>query len=95
MDIGNGVSSPRLYIGAYAFQPETGSGYVNGDELVERIQEVRELGLANLGGVMFWDGAWGILSEGQGNSGVGDGGSVTGEGTVGREGTFMRLVKDV
>lgn len=84
MDIGNGVSSPRLYVGAPAF-PAAGSGWVGGEEFSVLVAEVKESALVNLGGVMFWDGAYGELSARE------DG--VFGRTGVGR--SYMGLVKDV
>lgn len=84
LDIGNGVTSPRLYVGAPAF-PAAGSGWVGGQEFSGLMEEVREAGLDNLGGVMFWDGAYGVLSARE-------------DGVYGRTGwgrSYMELVKDV
>ena len=58
VDIGNGVSSPRLYVGAPAFQA-AGSGFVDGDEFGTIMDSIYTAGVANLGGAMFWDGAYG------------------------------------
>ena len=49
------------------------------------MEEVKEAGVGNLGGVMFWDGAYGVLSARE------DG--VYGRSGVGR--SYMGLVKDV
>lgn len=74
IDIGNGVTSPRLYVGAPSF-PAAGSGWVGGQQFSELMEEVKEAGVRNLGGVMFWDGAYGLLSAREdgvyGRSGVG------------------------
>ncbi|KAF7512573.1 hypothetical protein GJ744_000834 [Endocarpon pusillum] len=83
IDVGNGVTSPRIYVGAPAF-PAAGSGWVGGQQFSELMEGVKEVGLGNLGGVMFWDGAYGVLSARDdgvyGRSGVGE--------------SYMGLVKD-
>lgn len=84
IDTGNGVRSPRVYIGAPSF-PAGGSGWVGGELFTTLLTSVRSLRLNNLGGVMFWDGAYGVLSAGT------DG--VFGRSGVGR--SYMQLVKDV
>jgi chitinase len=78
---GNGVSGPRLFVGAPSF-PAAGSGWVGGEEFARVLGGVVGLGLGNLGGVMLWDAAYGALSGG------GDG-----NGSYGR--TYMGLAKDV
>lgn len=62
VNTGNGVSSPRLYVGAPAW-PGAGSGYVDADEFRSLLQSVKGAH-ANFGGVMFWDGAFGEESAG-------------------------------
>lgn len=84
VDTMNGVPSPRVYVGAPAF-PAAGSGWVEGEEFVRVLEGLRGLGLPNFGGVMLWDGAYGVLSARV------DG--VYGRTGVGR--SYMRLVKDV
>ena len=84
IDTYNGVNSPRLYVGAPAF-PAAGSGWVGGEEFSSLVAQVKGLRLPNLGGVMFWDGAYGVLSKSQ-------------DGAYGRTGvgrSYMGLVKDV
>ena len=84
VDAGNGVSSPRLLVGAPAFAA-AGSGFVDRAEFRTTMQSVEEKGVGNLGGVMLWDGAYGEESGGAGMNG--------GEGTD-RE-TYMQIAKDV
>ena len=61
-DIDNGVTAPMLYIGAPAF-PGGGSGFVgDGEELRSILGSVKDLGLPNLGGAMWWDGALEVQS---------------------------------
>ena len=62
VNTGNGVSSPRLYMGVPAW-PGAGSGYVDADGLQSLLQSVNGAH-ANFGGVMFWDGAFGEESAG-------------------------------
>jgi chitinase len=62
VDTGNGVSSPRLYMGVPAW-PGAGSGYVDANAFRSLLQNVNEVH-ANFGGVMFWDGAFGEQSAG-------------------------------
>ena len=62
VDIGNGISSPRLYVGAPAW-PGAGSGYVDADTFGSLLENVNGTH-ANFGGVMFWDGAFGEQSAG-------------------------------
>jgi len=57
IDIGNGVTSPRLYIGAPSF-PGAGSGYVDVGQFQSVLESVSGQ-FDDLGGVMFWDGAFG------------------------------------
>ena len=60
--INNGISSPRLYVGAPAFAG-AGSGFVgDGQQFRDILQQVNELQLPNLGGVMFWDGSYELRS---------------------------------
>lgn len=65
--VGNGVSSPRLYIGAPAFQGG-GSGYLPGAQFAGVIGKARGLGLGNFGGVMLWDGSEGELNKDTGGN---------------------------
>ena len=61
-NIGNGVTAPTLYIGAPAF-PGAGSGFVgDGEQLRSILESVKDLGLPNLGGAMWWDGALEVQS---------------------------------
>lgn len=85
VDTANGVSAPRVYVSAPSF-PAAGSGWVAGEKFSRMVGRVRgvEGELGNLGGVMFWDGAYGVLSARQ------DG--VYGRTGVGR--SYMRLVKE-
>ncbi|KKY22805.1 putative glycoside hydrolase family 18 protein [Phaeomoniella chlamydospora] len=57
--IDNGVSSPRLYIGAPAFYEAGKDAYTPAADLADLFDEVRDLGLANLGGGMLWNAEWG------------------------------------
>ncbi len=83
VDIGNGVTGPRVFVGAPAF-PAAGSGWMGGEQFLAVLRQVPGLRLANLGGVMFWDGAYGALS------GKMDG--VYGRTGLGR--TYMDLAKE-
>lgn len=57
VNIGNGVTAPKLFVGALAFAG--GSGFVdNGEELRSILEGVQALNLTNLGGVMWWDGSY-------------------------------------
>lgn len=62
IDVGNGVTSPRLYIGAPSFAG-AGSGYVDALGFQNVLESVNGAFL-NFGGVMFWDGAYGEESAG-------------------------------
>lgn len=84
IDTGNGVTSPRLYVGAPSF-PAAGSGWVGGELFVSLLGGARALGLKNLGGVMLWDGAYGSLSK--------EDDGMFGRSGVGR--SYMQLAKDV
>jgi chitinase len=67
INTGNGVSSPRLYMGVPAW-PGAGSRYVDANGLRGLLQSVNGAH-ANFGGVMFWDGAFGEESaESDGSS---------------------------
>ena len=66
VDVGNGNDGPKVYIGAPAF-PAAGSGYVRPDTFEQILQGVSSI--SNLGGVMFWDGAYGEVS-GPANTGT-------------------------
>ena len=73
VDINNGVTAPRLLIGAAASSDAaTAGGFVDVQGYKSILGRVKELGLGNLGGGMFWDGAWVELSKnGNGNGGEG------------------------
>ena len=79
VNIGNGVTSPRLYIGAPDFAA-AGSGFVDEQTFRGILGSVVGL-IGNLGGVMFWDGAFG---EESGSASGGPGNE-----------TYMQIVKDV
>lgn len=64
---GTGRGKPQLLIGVLATQ---GSGYVTVNQLKKVLEQVKGLGLGNLGGVMYWDGAYHELSKQQ-NGGTG------------------------
>jgi len=56
---GNNITYPRLLIGTRAFDPGASStGYVNITEYRAILEDVARLGLPNLAGAMFWDGAF-------------------------------------
>ena len=58
MDVANGVSDgPRLLIGVPAFAAG-GSGFVDVQAFRTVLGQVKGLGLGNLAGVTFWDGAY-------------------------------------
>ena len=57
MNINNGITSPRLLIGTPAFA-RAGSGYVDVPTYQGILQQVKSMGLGNLAGAMFWDGAY-------------------------------------
>lgn len=85
VDIGNGVTSPRLLIGAPAFA-NAGSGFVEGVQFEELVAQVKGTNLGGpfnesspLGGFMFWDGAYGEESANVDGVGV----------------SYMQIVKDV
>lgn len=80
VNIGNGVTAPRLFIGAPSFS-SAGSGYANASEFQNMLESVSEASFSNFGGVMFWDGAFGEES-------AATDGSSTNE-------TFMQIVKEV
>ena len=63
VNIGNGVSSPRLYIGAPSFEEAGPHAYTDPSDFGPLIQSVRELGLENLGGGMLWNGEWGLENK--------------------------------
>ena len=67
MNIGNGVTSPRVFIGALAFAGG-GSGFLDAGEFQELLYSTDGRG-PNFGGIMFWDGAYG--EETQETDGVG------------------------
>jgi chitinase len=58
IDVGNGVTSPRIFIGAPAFAA-AGSGYVDQDQFQTIMQSVPTTQITNLGGVRFWGAAYG------------------------------------
>lgn len=70
VDIGNGLTAPKLLIGTPAFAG-AGSGFVSVAEYQDILQQVWGLGLPNVAGAMFWDGAYEI------DSGGGDQGGTT------------------
>ena len=86
VDVGNGVTSPRLLIGAPAFA-NAGSGFVESvQQLKVLLAQVKSTNLGGhfdgpspLGGFMFWDGAYGEES-----------GNMDGAGA-----SYMQIVKDV
>ena len=85
VDIGNGVTSPRLLIGAPAFA-NAGSGFVEGVQFEELLAQVKGTNLGGrfnetspLGGFMFWDGAYGEESPNADDVGA----------------SYMQIVKDV
>ncbi|KAL8713313.1 MAG: hypothetical protein Q9220_002512 [cf. Caloplaca sp. 1 TL-2023] len=51
-----GKGGPRLYIGAPGCSACAGSGYLGGDAMKGVVESAKQAGLANLGGVMLWDG---------------------------------------
>ncbi len=73
VDTGNGLTSPRLLIGAAANAAAAGAGgFVHVETYKEILGRAKGLGLGTLGGGMFWDGAWVELSKGgSGNAGEG------------------------
>ena len=64
-NIGNGLTAPKLLIGAAA-SSAAGSGYVDVPTYKGILEGVKALGLGNVGGGMFWDGAYVQLSKGSG-----------------------------
>jgi chitinase len=85
VDIGNGVSSPRVLVGAPAFA-NAGSGFVEGPAFEEIVAQVKGANLGGpfneaspLGGFMFWDGAYGEESVNVDEVGV----------------SYMQIVKDI
>jgi chitinase len=85
MDIGNGVSSPRVLVGSPAFS-NTGSGFVEGPAFEQIVAQVKGANLGGqsneaspLGGFMFWDGAYGEESASVDEAGV----------------SYMQIVKDI
>ena len=80
VDVGNGVSDgPRLLVGVPAFTAG-GSGFVDVAGFRSVLGEVKGLGLGNVAGVTFWDGAY----EEESGSGGGGGGE-----------TYASAVKEV
>ena len=84
VDIGNGVSSPRLLVGSPAFT-DAGSGFVEGNQFEDIVAQVKNASLGGrfnqaspLGGFMFWDGAYG--EESTNVDGMGE--------------SYMQIVKD-
>ena len=58
-NVGNGVSAPRLLIGAPADPAAaTAGGCVDQSMWRTLLQQVKGLGLSNLGGAMYWDGSY-------------------------------------
>jgi chitinase len=86
VDIGNGVTSPRLLIGAPAFA-NAGSGFIESVQQFEALlAQIKSANLGGpfdgpspLGGFMFWDGAYGEESRNTDGAGAG----------------YMQIVKDV
>jgi chitinase len=66
ISVGKSDGFPRLLIGAIATTVGGGTGYVAPDTYRGIMQEVKGLGLENLGGAMFWDGSYVELVKGQG-----------------------------
>jgi chitinase len=61
--------SPRLFLGALAWQAPGSKGYVGTPEGIEAVaSSVKQMGLQNFGGIMFWDGPEGKLNVGSGKS---------------------------
>lgn len=58
-NIGNGVTSPRLFIGAPAWSGASAGAYTSAADLAPILADVRALGLDNLGGGMLWNGEYG------------------------------------
>lgn len=67
-DIGNGVSSPRLFIGTPSFYAAGEDAYEPAADLASLFKEVRELGLGNLGGGSLWNAEWGEENKADGKS---------------------------
>jgi chitinase len=65
VNIDNGVTGPKLLIGTPAFAG-AGSGFVSVAEYQDILRQVQGLGLPNVAGAMFWDGAYEIGSGGGG-----------------------------
>ena len=65
--MGNGVTSPRAYVGAPDFAA-AGSGFVDTADFTTIMQSVKAASIGNLGGVMLWDGAYGEESSATGSS---------------------------
>lgn len=57
-NIGNGVTSPRLYVGAPSFYEAGPDAYTPAADLAGVFESVRGLGLGNLGGGMLWNAEW-------------------------------------
>ena len=49
-------TGPKLFVGAPGCTACAGSGYLSGSQIGSIIEEARAAGIANLGGVMLWDG---------------------------------------
>ncbi|EXJ87366.1 hypothetical protein A1O3_04325 [Capronia epimyces CBS 606.96] len=81
LNVNNGISAPRLLIGTPAFAG-AGSGYVDVATYKTILQRVKAMGLRNLAGAMFWDGAYQEVS-----------GEVID--SSGRNTTFAEVVKNV
>lgn len=66
-DVGTGVTSPRLFIGAPAFAA-AGSGYDDTATFQTILQSVNNQSIGNLEGLVLWDGAYGEESGATGSS---------------------------
>lgn len=85
LDIGNGLSSPMLFVGSPAFA-NAGSGFVEGSAFEEIVAQVKSANLGGqfnesspLGGFMFWDAAYGEESASFDEVGM----------------SYMQIVKDI
>lgn len=57
LDTGN---KPSLLIGALSF--DDGTGYEAPDTFADTIADVQDYNLTNFGGVMLWDGPYGLIT---------------------------------
>ena len=68
-NIGNGLTAPRLLIGAPADPAAAGTGgYVDQATWRSTLQQVKGLDLGNLGGAIYWDGSYLELSKTSGQT---------------------------